>query len=167
MILCHLQRFVKLCQFLGVTPFSLAFDPESRTFRGLTFSTRQFPFWWLLAVIAWQTLGIAMSLLFVRDYLANNWEDFQQMPIAVSIFTATSLVIWYCVLTTLWCSTLRFHRWKRVFSHLNSVEKILFGHAELESYQSIDSRVTLGAVIVLLLVSYSIPHQTFFVISKC
>lgn len=159
MILYQLQPFVRLFQACGIIPFSVHVDVETSSLKEFTFSLRHPVFWWFAIAIVWHIACPLIPILFVNLYVKEKLNRYDETPIAVIVFMAMSVIIWYLIHFSLRWSSLQFKRLKRILECLIRVEKILFRCKDELNITTFNSKATLGAAIVVALVRKSWSEQ--------
>jgi len=120
-----LRPFIRLCQILGLIPYSMEIDPETKSFHRFRFSMRSLPAWWYIIALVAQAVGfVVIGVSFSEYYQSNHFSDLQ-LPIVVTLLGASSQFIFLLVQIFKRGIILRYNTLGRVVELLKEVERHL------------------------------------------
>ncbi len=89
-----LRPFVRLCQIIGLIPYTMELDPETKSFQRFSFSFKSFPARWYSIVLVTQICGLVVGGATLKNYYQSDIYTDMHLPIVIVLLQgATSFTL--------------------------------------------------------------------------
>ncbi len=146
-----LRPFVHLCQIIGVIPYSMELDPETKAFRRFNFSIKSIPAWLYIIALAAQVFGLLVTVVLVLRYYKSDGFSDLNLPIVVALLNGSTQFIYIFFQTFKRGIVLRYQTLGRIVSQIKEVDRHLMNFPDCKN--TVLRRTIIGFVFSIALVT--------------
>ena len=152
-VLEKLSPFISICQFCGMLPFSMEYDPATKEFARFSFSFWHFITWWFVLIFFLQFV-VPLVLISIFGNLLQEMSNDSSLPLTLSIMAGVNAV---CLITQLvlcrWIVFCYYRQLRNTVEAIQAVERI-FKSSSFTGYEnSVSKRVAVGIILLVVAVS--------------
>lgn len=145
-----LRPFVRLCQIIGLIPYTMELDPETKSFQRFSFSFKSFPARWYSMVLVTQIVGLVIGGATMKNYFQSDLYADMHLPIVIVLLQGTTSFTFFLILVIKRGVVLCYRPLRRVVELLVEVDRHLRDLPKCKN--TILSRAIIGLVISITLV---------------
>ena len=152
-VLEKLSPFISICQFCGMLPFSMEYDPTTKAFARFSFSFRNFITWWFMLIFILQ-LAAPFALVNISGHLLQELSSDLSVPTMVTIVAGVTSVCFFAQFAiSRWITFRHYGRLRNAVEAVQAVERILKSLSVIVCNNSVTKRVVIGIILLLAAVS--------------